>query len=230
MVEKGTVYGVVALLLALSLVSSSFAFVYYEQYQRQASETQRYVTELNAAIAQYGSLSSSYRTALRDYNSTISLLSDALSNLNTSSPAYREGSLELTSLWRSYLNLSKGEATSVTYAVDVLLTFGNGTRRWYNGTAVQPGWNAYLVTLVVVDGDVHATWYPSYGEHFISGIGGIDNNPSQNMGWFLWTLNSTGRWEAASVGADQIPVFNGTTLAWTYCSYDPGTYSPLCSP
>jgi hypothetical protein len=229
-VEKATFYGVVALLLALSLITSSLAMIYYFQDQQQTSETQRYVAELDSALERYASLSSSYASALDGYNSTIWLLSDALSNLNTSTLAYQQGSRALASLWLNYLNLTKGEKGRISYSVDILIAFGNGTRRWHNGTAVQPGWNAYVATLVVAGGDVKATWYPSYGEHLVTGIEGVVNNPSEDEGWFLWTLNPTGGWKTASVGADQIPMFNGTTLAWTYCSFDPNTYAPLCSP
>lgn len=230
MVANGTLYGIIAVLLATSLVASSFAFVYYNQSQQQTSEAQRYTGELNAALAQYNSLSSSYQTALRGYNGTIALLSQSLSNLNTSSPAYQKGSRELASLWQNYLDLTKARAGSITYSVNILLEFGNGTRRWYNDTAVQPGWNAYIVTLVALDGDVQATWYPSYGEHFVNGIGGIENAPASNQGWLLWTRNSTNAWQLSSVGPDLIPMFNGSFFAWTYCHYNPSTYAPLCSP
>ncbi len=230
MVSKGTLYGVVAVLLAASLLASSIALLYYTQYQQQTSETQRYVGELNAALGQYDSLSSSYQSALRGYNRTISLLSEALSNLNTSSPAYLDGSRALASLWRSYLDLTGKKASSITYSVNLRLDFGNGTKRWYNGTAIQPGWNAYIVTLLAMNGKVQATWYPSYGEHFVTAIGGVQNNPRASQGWLLWTWNSTARWKQTSVGPDLLPMYNGSVFAWTFCAYDPNTYVPLCSP
>ena len=112
----------------------------------------------------------------------------------------------------------------------MLLQYGNGTRRWYNDSAIQPGWNAYLVTLVLVNGNVQATWYPNYGEHFVNGIRGVEGGPSANEGWTLWTWNSSKAWQITNVGPDDLPMYNGSVFAWTYCSYDPVTYAPLCSP
>lgn len=227
---RGTFYGVVAVLLAVSLVASSFAFMYYDQYWRQVSEAQRYAGELDTALAQYRQLSSSYQTALNEYNRTISLLSQALSALNTSTPAYREGSLALTSLWKTYLNLTQVRGGPLPYSVDMLLEYGNGTKLWFNQTAVQPGWNAYIVTLVSVNGDLQATWYPNYDEHFVNGIQGLENNPSENRAWSLWTWNSSNVWQVANVGPDEIPTYNGSVFAWAYCTYDPNTFAPLCTP
>ncbi|MDV3277918.1 MAG: hypothetical protein LYZ69_05565 [Nitrososphaerales archaeon] len=230
MIPKEALYGAIAVLLATSLLASSLALNYYNQYQQQSSEAQSYAGELRVNLGEYRSLSSSYQVALKDYNSTISLLSQAVSGLNTSSPTYARASLALALLWRSYLNLSRAEPISAAYSVNVFFEFGNGTRRWFNETAVQPGWNAYIVTLVVVNGKMQATWYPSYGEHFVTGLAGIQDDPAVNRAWLLWTWDSVHRWQTASVGADQVPALNGTVFAWTYCSYNPSTYAPLCAP
>jgi hypothetical protein len=229
-VSNGTFYGVVAVLVAASLISSSFAASYFSQYQQQSSESQHFASELDAAVAQYRNLSASYQTSLSAYNKTISLLSQALASLNTTSSSYKEGSAALASLWKEYLDLAKGSGRPTVYSVNVLLEYGNGSKSWHNDTTIQPGWNAYLVTLVVVNGSVQATWYPSYGEHFVTGIQGVKNDASLNQGWLLWTLNSSKAWQAANVGPDEIPLYNGSTFAWTFCHYDPVTYAPLCSP
>lgn len=214
--------------LATALVTSSLAVLYYSQYQQQNSQAKAYLGELDSALREYGSLNSSYQEALQGYNQTILLLSQALSGLNTSSPAYVAGSHELATLWQSYLRLSSTKAGAATYAVNVLIGYGNGTRRWYNNTAIQPSWNAYVVTVVVLRGDIQATWYPQYGEHFVTGLGGVVDNPSQNKGWFLWTWNKTASWKMAEIGADEIMMHNGSVVAWSFCGYDPITFSPNC--
>jgi hypothetical protein len=112
---------------------------------------------------------------------------------------------------------------------DILIDFGNGTGHWYNGTQVQPGWNLYTVTLAVTNGNVNATCC-AFGSHFVTGIDGVQNLPSEDKSWFNWTYNSTSLWQLANAGADQIQVFNGSVFGWTYCAYDPNTYAPNCSP
>ena len=125
-----------------------------------------------------------------------------------------------------YLNELKSATSSAPIATNMLLDFGNGTRVWYNGTVVQPGWNVYLVTVVVTHGNLNSTWYPSYGEHLVSAIYGVENN--QNESWFLWSYNSTASWQVAQEGADQLPASSGSVYAWAYCGLTP-SYDPTCA-
>jgi hypothetical protein len=110
---------------------------------------------------------------------------------------------------------------------NMLIDFGNGTRHWFNGTQVQPGWNLYTLTLAVTNGDVNSTCC-EFGSHFVTGIYGVQNQPSKNEGWIVWTYNATSLWQPAQVGVDQIDVFNDSTFAWTYCPYNPNTGAPEC--
>jgi hypothetical protein len=219
--------GVIVLLVALLLVTSSLAFLYYGRYQDQTSQTNAYVKELQGALADYNRLSSSYGSSLGGFNRTISLLTSALSNLNTSTPAYLEGSKALGALWNQYLALaSKGGTGPERYSANMLLDFGNGTKKSFVREMIQPGWNAYISTLVILNGSVQATWYPAFQEHFVKAIEGVASG--QSTAWFVWTQNGM-RWEVAPVGADAIQVYNGTTFAWTLCSYDQ-SFKPTCSP
>lgn len=111
-------------------------------------------------------------------------------------------------------------------ATNILINFENGTQKWYNDTTVQPGWNVYEATVLVTGGNMNATWYPQYGEHFVSGIDGVQNSASSS--WFLWTYNSTALWQVAQVGADQLPTTNGSIYAWSYCGVT-ASYNPTCS-
>ena len=226
MPTKGTFWGVVAVLAALLVLSSTATVIYYGEYEAAASQNQIYAGELKTALASYRTLQGSYDSSLSDYNETISLLVTAVANLNTSTPAYQEASVALSTLWGEYQALasSAGE-THLIYGIHMLVDYGNGTRVWYNDTAAQPGWNAYVVTLVLLDGRVQATWYPQYGEHFVTGIGGVSD--SQSEYWFLLTYNSSSSWQVAQVGADAIPAVNGTTFAWIYCPEN-SEYLPTC--
>lgn len=224
--QSKTLYGIIAIFIAVLLIVSGVAALYYNQYQQEVSQNQRYVSELNAALVSYRSLGSSFNSSLRDYNKTLSLLATAVANLNTSTPAYRIASAALSSLWSSYQTLSSiSGRKALAYEVIMVVDYGNGTRRWYNDSMVQPGWNGYVVTLALLSGNVQATWYPQYGEHFVTGIGGVSN--TQSKFWFLLTYNKTASWQVAQVGVDEIPIFNGTIFAWTYCPAN-ANYGPNC--
>jgi len=212
---------------ALLLISSTFALVYYSDYQQASSQSGSYAGELGTALASYRSLSGDYNSSLRDYNTTLSLLATAVANLNTSTPAYVNASAALAKLWDSYQQLANisGRRT-LAYTVNLLVDFGNGTLMWYNDTSTQPGWNGYVASLVVLKGNVQATWYPQYGEHFVTGIEGVPSTPSTS--WFVWKFGGGG-WSSSQTGADQMEVNNGTTIAWTLCTYD-SSYNPTCSP
>lgn len=213
-------------MVAALLVVSSLAGYYYYQDQQVSTQNQRYVGELNTALASYRALSSSYNASLGDYNRTLTLLAAAVANLNTSIPVYHEASADLSSLWASYQSLASiSGRRALVYEVHMLVDFGNGTRSWLNDTRIQPGWNGYVVTLVLLKGNVQATWYPQYGEHFVTGLGGVSNTNTKY--WFLLTYNKTASWQVAQVGADQIPIVNGTIFAWTYCPENTN-YLPAC--
>ena len=227
MARKEGFYGVIVVLLAALVLSSSLAFFYYNRYEGQLSQTQKYTDELSSALASYRSLAAGNDAALSDYNTTLSLLAQAVANLNTSTPAYQKASAALSSLWNDYRSLaSQAGGHALSYGVRMLMDFGNGTKVWHNETSVQPGWNAYVTTVVLLDGRVQATWYPSFGEHFVAGLEGVSSSPSSS--WFLWD-HATGGWAPSQTGADGMQIHNGTTFAWTLCGFD-ANYFPDCRP
>ena len=226
MPAKGVFYGLIAVFLALLIILSSLTLYYYGQEQQSTSQNQKYADELTTALARYNSLSGSFNASLADYGTALALLSSAVANLNTSTPAYRNASLDLASLWSSYQQLSSASGRkALVYSVHLLLDFGNGTRRWYNDTSIQPGWNGYVATLILLRGNVQAVWYPQYGEHYVTGVDGAPQ--AQSTSWFFWSFE--GNWTLASTGADGLRVNNGTSIAWTLCGYDVN-YDPTCSP
>ena len=226
-VPRGAFYGVAAVLVAMVLISSTVAVVYYYQYQQLASQSKEYSSELDAALTRYRSLASSFNSSLQDYNVTLTLLVAAVAHLNTSNPPYMKPRLAPSSLLGSLPSPASLSGRKVpVYAVHMLVDYGNGTRHWYNDTAAQPGWNAFVASLVLLDGKVQATWYPQFGEHFITGLNGVSGNASES--WFVWEHDSAG-WTASQAGADELMVGNGTVMAWTLCPYDVN-FSPSCIP
>jgi hypothetical protein len=227
MVARGAFFGVVVVLVAGLLLASSFAAAYYAQDQRDGGAARTYATELNSSAAAYGRLSANYRSALADLNASLSALARTIGVMNTSAPAFSSASLELRGLWARYVNLSAGAGlASESYATSFLLDYGNGTRIWYNDTAVQPGWNLYTVTVVTLGGKVDATWYPAYEEHFVNGVGGVYDSATSS--WFYWQHAGNG-WQALQTGPDLASVFDGSVYALTFCGFD-ANYAPACTP
>ena len=221
-----TNYGVAIALVALLIVSATAGAYYYTEYSQASQSRDDYESELTSATSQYDRLASSYNASLSLDNATLSLLVGTIAVVNTTLPIYQQASAQLSQLWSEYLSLKP--ATSSLYSADILMDFGNGTARWYNGTQVQPGWNMYTETVVLTKGNLQAQWYPApLSEHLITAIDGVSD--TQTNDWFLWTHNATASWTFAQVGADDLPVYNGSVFAWTYCGLT-SSYGPACTP
>lgn len=151
--QTRTLYGIIGLLVAVIVVVSGIAALYYFQYSQAESANQTYVSELRVA--------------------------------------------------------------GTTYQSSVLIDYGNGTRKWFNDTKVEPGWNLYVMTKIITNGHVNATYYPQYQSHFVNAIYNVADTNSLN--WLIWTYNRTASWQQAQVGPDQLPMNNGSVYAWTYC-------------
>ena len=225
MTTKCTLYGILVAATAFILISATFAGYYYVQNSNAASDNSKLATELNGASASYSSLASNFDLLLAKYNESIYLLSSAIAVMNTSLQAYQDASAQLSALWAAYQSLSPAPASLLHNSV--YFDFGNGTERWYNDTAIDAGWNMYLETVVLMNGSISAAWYPSYNEHFVTGIGGVPNSAS--MYWFLWAYSRTTSWQPVQVGADNVLVTSGSIYAWTYCGAD-ANFKPTCTP
>jgi hypothetical protein len=276
-----TLYGIISLLIALLVITSTVAAYYYSEYNMASTNNNRVNSELESATAKYTALASNYNSELasyngsvssfeklaaiynmtsasflsisEDYNTTFSLLVNTVAQLNTSSNGYVNASKTLATLWNQYLgvvtqyrqqsssfesilssfeaknNVSLHEKTVPISLLtsNILIDFGNGTSDWFNNTSVEPQWNLYVASLVITHGNLNATYYPAYSEHFVTGIDGVQN--SNTKFWFLWTYNSTSSWQVAQVGPDLLPTYNGSVYAWTYCGEDQN-YNPTCTP
>jgi hypothetical protein len=101
-------------------------------------------------------------------------------------------------------------------AANVLISYGNGTMKWYNETAVPSRWNAYALTMYLAKCNVEARFYgPPLNEHFVTAINGVSNQGS--FSWSIWKFcYKANAWAYSQVGIDLISLANGETLAWTY--------------
>jgi len=225
MTSRGALYGVAVTAVSLILISATVAGYYYVQDSSANSSISQLTSELNHADSNYSALASSFDTLLAEYNQSIYLLSNSIAVMNTSLPAYKEASAQLAALWAVYQSMTPAPKTLLHNSV--YFDFGNGTSRWYNGTAINAGWNLYLETVVLMKGQVDGAWYPGYGEHLITGVGGVPDSGSKY--WFFWSFNSTTSWSLAPVGADEVLATSGSVYGWTFCAAD-SNFKPTCTP
>jgi len=226
MTSRSTLYGSAALAVALLVIEGTVGVYYYTQYAGERVAGQMLVQELKDIDTRYALLAANYNGLLSNYSRSISLLSRSIAVVNTSQPVYREASRELSALWREYLVLKP--ASTELQQDSVLVDFANGTRSWYNNTQLQPGWNLYIETVVLMKGNVVAQWFPQYGSHLVSGIGGAGSTSTKY--WFIWTYDDKTRsWQQAQVGADQLQTQDGSVFAWTLCAVDQN-FQPNCKP
>ena len=122
------------------------------------------------------------------------------------------------------LTLNPGPMTSV----NLLVNYGNDTLTWYNGTTVPASSNFFNVTEHVLNGNVGAVFFASFGSHFVYSINGV-GCPASNIfcdqAWAFWTLDGV-CWDLPFVGVDQVNVSQTTTVAWFLNSAESFGVSP----
>ncbi len=166
-VNNRTFYGVLAVLVAIVIIVSSVAGLYYVKYTKVSRDNSVYVQQL--------------------------------------------------------------EQVGVKYDASILIDYGNGTRGWYNSTSLQPGSNLYTATVLALNGNVNASYSQQYQEHFVTGIGGVEEMNTES--WWLWVYdpgNTTSPWQVAQTGPDLITISNGGVYAWTFCGMTT-SYNPTCA-
>jgi hypothetical protein len=95
--------------------------------------------------------------------------------------------------------------------VNLLIDYGNGTRRWHNGTLVPLGSSLLNATMQVAS--VNYT-LGTYGA-FVNSINGINNDKSRSMYWMYWVFRE-GKWVLGEVSADNFRLKDGDIVAWFY--------------
>jgi|TARA_B100001971_G_scaffold113391_1_gene104358 hypothetical protein len=108
----------------------------------------------------------------------------------------------------------------ISFSMDILFNYGNGTLVWYNDTRLPIGVNFYNVTVLVSDGRLDATYYPEYRSHFISSINGVgvaDDPDKLYWAWIAWFFDEgLGEWIHYDVSVDLVYPKEGDILAWYF--------------
>lgn len=114
--------------------------------------------------------------------------------------------------------------TSLSLRANILVSYGNGTRTWFNNTALPLGTTAFTA-LRLVTSEVN---YTDYGEPFgilVTSINGLATNST--LGWFFWCEPAeTTTWTSPNYSCSQLILHRGDTIAFTYQSYNPWPTSP----
>ncbi|MFQ6134847.1 MAG: hypothetical protein ACE5KU_03410 [Nitrososphaerales archaeon] len=108
----------------------------------------------------------------------------------------------------------------LSYSIDLLMNYGNGTKIWRNNTRIPIGFNLYNVTVLITEGRMEATYYTQFQSHFINsidGVGGAEDPDKITWAWIAWHFNEASeRWEAYDVSADMVFPRDGDKIAWYY--------------
>jgi hypothetical protein len=116
----------------------------------------------------------------------------------------------------------------ISYKVDLLINFGNGSKTWYNETYVPVGMNLLDLTLKSTEGNV--TFAKGQYGIFVTAINGVGSNPADRYySWLWWNFNlPKEQWSLGEVGADQYVLSEGDIIAWYY--QDTSTFPDLKPP
>jgi hypothetical protein len=103
----------------------------------------------------------------------------------------------------------------VSYKVNILINYGNGTKRWYNMTTIPIGWSLFNATLRATGGRVEGTWY-SFGV-FVTSINGVKGTSSKSWLWFSWD-KAKSRWNQGATGSESYILKQGDIVGWLLTS------------
>jgi hypothetical protein len=87
--------------------------------------------------------------------------------------------------------------------------------KWYNETKIPANWNFYNLTVYLTGGNIETKFYPLFNEHYMISISGIEEHSPYF--WTLWIFcQKQNAWATSPVGADEIQLRSGGTLAWAF--------------
>jgi len=111
-----------------------------------------------------------------------------------------------------YENLAS-EMESISLKVNILLSYGNGTKIWHNNTVLPLGSTAFNATLAIAD----VKYTESELGIFVTSINDVVGNSTHF--WLYWGWDGeTSEWIFPDVGASEYILHRGDTIAWTYVS------------
>ncbi len=127
--------------------------------------------------------------------------------------------------WNEYRNLSN-VIDFVSLRVNILVGYGNGTRAWFNNTALPINATAFTALLAVAD--VGYTDYGGDGGIVVTSIDGLAGDSAH--GWFYWHWDAEkSEWVFPNYSCAVQILHREDTIAFTYQSFGmawPPPFSP----
>lgn len=109
------------------------------------------------------------------------------------------------------------EFDSISLKANVLLSYGNGTKTWFNNTAFPLGSTAFNATVSIAD----KIGYTDYGGELgilVISINGLSGNSTH--GWLYWHWDSQKQqWLLPEYSCTRYILHEGDTIAFAYSSY-----------
>jgi hypothetical protein len=126
---------------------------------------------------------------------------------------------EFTNSEIKYNNIIR-DLDDISYSIDFLINYGNGSKTWINNSRIPVGFNLFNITLKLTEGNVEADYYPQFESHFIKSVNGVgvnDNPEMQNWAWIAWNFNKESyEWELFDMSSDMVYPVNRDVIAWYF--------------
>jgi len=128
---------------------------------------------------------------------------------------YRNLASEFNVLFGTMQNLS-GVMESLSLRANILVSYGNTTKVWYNSTALPVGSTAFTAILGVAD-----VRYKDYGGDLgilVTSVNGLANNSTH--GWVYWYRDTEkSQWALPEYSCAKYILHRGDMIAFTYQTY-----------
>jgi len=124
--------------------------------------------------------------------------------------------------WQKFNNLENEytdllqSINKISYKVSLLISFGNGTRIWFNNTRIPIGWSLFNLTYYLTEGNMQFTatqWGP-----FITSILSVSQYDNRYWLWYYWDP-SAHEWLPGEVGAADYYLKDSDIIAWCLCEW-----------
>jgi len=187
---------ILALALLIWAVAATSTAIYY--YNQMLDLSKRNI-EMNRLIDEF-------RSQLNNLTSNLMRVVERASTVNDAKLLEFIGKLE-----NETLKLHK--IIGGVISVNILVDYGNGSRRWYNNTKINMGESMIKALEKIVS--VKYTEYP-FGI-FVDSINNVYNDPKNYMYWMWWRWDSEAkRWILGEISCDRYIPVNGEIFAWKY--------------
>ena len=193
--EKRTFTYVALALLVWAISGTIIAGYYFVQYNVYQNEYGKLASELNTLSGAVVDLSETFSATIGDlsesFTGEFNTLSDTIESLSEI--------MESTSL-----------------EVNILLSYSNGTKIWYNSTVLPLGSTAFTAILAIAD-----IKYTDYGGELgilVTSINGLASNSTHGWLYWYWDVENS-EWILPEYSSAKYILHRGDTIAFTYESY-----------